>query len=136
MGCACGGTRAERQADRPVCVHCIRRTNQKLLVRVLISRDAKCVSHLQFLGMIQWALIASTPDMYRAAYGWVMFVTVTLWILTILLFFLILFSIHRHAYFISWTLMVGERQVFALLLVFFRLDTPYLLFYFFIFIPL
>ncbi|TNN00963.1 hypothetical protein fugu_012209 [Takifugu bimaculatus] len=38
------------------------------------------------LGMIHWALIASTPYVHAAAYGWVMFVAVTLWLLTIGLF--------------------------------------------------
>ncbi|TWW76300.1 Plasmolipin Plasma membrane proteolipid [Takifugu flavidus] len=47
------------------------------------------------LGMIHWALIASTPSVHTAAYGWVMFVAVTLWLLTIGLFVVGLFSINR-----------------------------------------
>lgn len=59
------------------------------------------------MGMIHWALIASTRDVHMAAYGWVMFVAVTLWLLTIALFFVSLFSINR-MFSISWVLVVGE----------------------------
>lgn len=59
------------------------------------------------MGMIHWALIASTPYMHTPAYGWVMFVAVTLWLLTIGLFFVSLFSINRMLS-IPWVLVVGE----------------------------
>uniref|UniRef100_A0A8D3D4S0 Plasmolipin n=1 Tax=Scophthalmus maximus TaxID=52904 RepID=A0A8D3D4S0_SCOMX len=42
------------------------------------------------LGLLHWALIASAPYTLVPAYGWVMFVAVTLWILTTILFFMIL----------------------------------------------
>lgn len=65
---------------------------------------------LQLLGMLHWALIASTLFVHTAAYGWVMFVAVTLWILTTLLFLLFLFSCHRHVSFIPWPLTVGKPR--------------------------
>ncbi|CAF98911.1 unnamed protein product [Tetraodon nigroviridis] len=61
---------------------------------------------LQLLGMIHWALIASTIFVHTSVYGWVMFVAVTLWILTTILFLLTLFSGHRHLAFIPWPLTV------------------------------
>lgn len=63
---------------------------------------------LQLLGMIHWALIASTIFVHTSVYGWVMFVAVTLWILTTILFLLTLFSGHRHLAFIPWPLTVGK----------------------------
>ncbi|KAM6937374.1 plasmolipin [Xenentodon cancila] len=58
------------------------------------------------LGLLQWALIASIRCTIMPAYGWVMFVAVTLWILTTVLFFVMLFSIHRQLAVIPWPLMV------------------------------
>ncbi|XP_070829231.1 plasmolipin [Chaetodon trifascialis] len=59
-----------------------------------------------FLGLLHWALIASTYYSILPAYGWVMFVAVTTWILTTVLFFMILFSAHRKFTFVPWLLMV------------------------------
>ncbi|XP_059192106.1 plasmolipin [Centropristis striata] len=47
------------------------------------------------LGLLHWALIASTPYHWIPAYNWVMFVAVTLWIFTIVLFCLFLFGQQR-----------------------------------------
>ncbi|KAI4825713.1 hypothetical protein KUCAC02_021384 [Chaenocephalus aceratus] len=58
------------------------------------------------LGLIHWALIASTPYTTIPAYGWVMFVAVTLWILTTILFLMILFSAQQEITFIPWPLTV------------------------------
>ncbi|XP_037538615.1 plasmolipin [Nematolebias whitei] len=58
------------------------------------------------LGLLHWALIASTPYRIEPAYGWVMFVAVTLWIITTILFFLILFNIQRLLAFVPWPLVV------------------------------
>lgn len=59
-----------------------------------------------FLGMIHWALIASTSYTGSPAYGWVLFVAITLWILTIVLFFMILFVVHRRLPSVPWPLTV------------------------------
>ncbi|XP_022605729.1 plasmolipin [Seriola dumerili] len=60
-----------------------------------------------FLGLLHWALIARTqPYTGAPAYGWVMFVAVTLWILTTILFFMILFSVQRKLTSVPWPLTV------------------------------
>ncbi|XP_061577282.1 plasmolipin [Cololabis saira] len=68
------------------------------------------------LGLLHWALIASTPYTVVPAYGWVMFVAVTLWLITTVVFFLILFSVHRQLAVIPWPLtMMVYNGVAALL---------------------
>ncbi|KAM8893204.1 plasmolipin-like [Spinachia spinachia] len=62
------------------------------------------------LGLIQWALIASAPYTLLAAFGWVMFVAVTLWILTTILFFLILFGGEQKLTFVPWRMVVGREE--------------------------
>ncbi|XP_039988130.1 plasmolipin [Xiphias gladius] len=59
-----------------------------------------------FLGLLQWALIASAPYTVVPAYGWVMFVAITLWILTTILFLMILFSAQRKLTAVPWPLTV------------------------------
>lgn len=59
-----------------------------------------------FLGLLQWALIASAPYTLLPAYGWVMFVAVTLWILTTILFFMTLFGAQQKVLIIPWPLTV------------------------------
>ncbi|KAM9807566.1 plasmolipin [Neosynchiropus ocellatus] len=58
------------------------------------------------LGLIHWALIVSTPATILAPYGWVLFVAITLWILTIALFFIILFGVYRMLPSVPWSLVV------------------------------
>ncbi|XP_028441964.1 plasmolipin isoform X2 [Perca flavescens] len=58
------------------------------------------------LGLLQWALIAGAPYTLLPVYGWVMFVAVTLWILTTILFFMILFGAQQKLTFIPWPLTV------------------------------
>lgn len=72
--------------------------------------DLYCPLLPQLLGMIHWALIASTFFVHAPAYGWVMFVAVTLWLLTTILFSLILFSCHTHLSFVPWPLTVGKKR--------------------------
>ncbi|XP_023137668.1 plasmolipin [Amphiprion ocellaris] len=55
-------------------------------------------------GLIQWALIASTPYTLESAYGWVMFVAVGLWITTIILFVVSLFGVQQKLTFVAWSL--------------------------------
>ncbi|XP_076588164.1 plasmolipin [Chaetodon auriga] len=59
-----------------------------------------------FLGLLHWALIASTVYAVLPAYGWVMFVAVTTWILTTILFFMILFGAPRKLTAVPWQLTV------------------------------
>ncbi|XP_044047968.1 plasmolipin [Siniperca chuatsi] len=59
-----------------------------------------------FLGLLQWALIASTHYTLVPANGWVMFVAVTLWILTTILFCMILFGAQRKLTTVPWPLTV------------------------------
>ncbi|XP_035521201.1 plasmolipin [Morone saxatilis] len=59
-----------------------------------------------FLGMLQWALIASAPYTALPAYGWVLFVAITLWILTTILFFMILFGAQQNLSAVPWPLTV------------------------------
>ncbi|KAM6946445.1 plasmolipin [Aplochiton taeniatus] len=58
------------------------------------------------LGLLQWALIASAPYQLLPAYGWVMFVAVTLWLLTMILFFMLLCGVHRRLSSVPWSLVV------------------------------
>ncbi|XP_060932015.1 plasmolipin [Limanda limanda] len=58
------------------------------------------------MGLLQWALIAATNYTYVPAYGWVMFVAVTLWILTTILFFMLLFGAQRKLSAVPWPLTV------------------------------
>ncbi|XP_013889449.1 plasmolipin [Austrofundulus limnaeus] len=58
------------------------------------------------LGFLHWVLVASTPYTLVPEYGWVMFVAVTLWIITTILFIVILFSVQRHLAFVPWPLTV------------------------------
>ncbi|XP_068595925.1 plasmolipin [Brachionichthys hirsutus] len=59
-----------------------------------------------FLGLLHWALIASTPYMKVPVYGWVIFVAVTMWIITTILFLMILFGVHRRLSFVPWPITV------------------------------
>lgn len=65
---------------------------------------------LQVLGLLVWALIADTPYHLYPAYGWVMFVAVFLWLVTIVVFILYLFQLHLKLYMVPWPLVVS-RQV-------------------------
>uniref|UniRef100_UPI0037E84736 plasmolipin isoform X2 n=1 Tax=Semicossyphus pulcher TaxID=241346 RepID=UPI0037E84736 len=68
------------------------------------------------LGLLHWALIASAPYTILPVYGWVMFVAVTLWILTTILFFMILFGVQQNLTFVPWPLTVmGYNSIAAVL---------------------
>lgn len=62
---------------------------------------------LQVLGLLVWALIADTPYHLYPAYGWVMFVAVFLWLVTIVFFILYLFQLHMKLYMVPWPLVVS-----------------------------
>ncbi|NXT25482.1 PLLP protein, partial [Syrrhaptes paradoxus] len=58
------------------------------------------------LGLLVWALIADTTYYLHAAYGWVMFVSIFLWILTVLFFVAYLLQLQLKFYMIPWPLVV------------------------------
>ncbi|XP_028814318.1 plasmolipin [Denticeps clupeoides] len=58
------------------------------------------------LGLLVWALIADTPYHLYAAYGWVMFVSVTLWLLTIILFLMLLFKVQQRVSGVPWPIVL------------------------------
>ncbi|KAM3920113.1 plasmolipin [Leptodactylus fuscus] len=68
------------------------------------------------LGLLVWALIADTHHYRVAAYGWVMFVAIFCWILTIILFILILLQLQRRIPVVPWPLTVFIYHVAATLL--------------------
>ncbi|CAN9498695.1 unnamed protein product [Ophioblennius macclurei] len=67
------------------------------------------------LGLLHWSLIASVPILL-SPFGWVLFVAVTTWILTIVLFLIILFGVHKRATSIPWALMVMVYHIVATVL--------------------
>ncbi|XP_040838047.1 plasmolipin [Ochotona curzoniae] len=58
------------------------------------------------LGLLVWALIADTPYHLYPAYGWVMFVAVFLWLVTIVFFILYLLQLHLKWYTVPWPLVL------------------------------
>lgn len=58
------------------------------------------------LGLLVWALIADTPYHLYPAYGWVMFVAVVLWLVTIVFFILYLFQLHMKLYMVPWPMLL------------------------------
>ncbi|XP_017546974.1 plasmolipin [Pygocentrus nattereri] len=56
------------------------------------------------LGLLVWALIASAAYQLVPAYGWVMFVSVTLWILSIVLFITLFLNIRQKLVSVPWPL--------------------------------
>ncbi|XP_040354035.1 plasmolipin isoform X1 [Herpailurus yagouaroundi] len=71
---------------------------------------------LQVLGLLVWALIADTPYHLYPAYGWVMFVAVFLWLVTIVFFILYLFQLHMKLYMVPWPLVLMIFNVGATVL--------------------
>ncbi|XP_028307465.1 plasmolipin [Gouania willdenowi] len=70
------------------------------------------------LGLLHWALIASTPHTKAPANGWVLFVAIMLWILTSILFLVILFGVQRRLTLIPWPMTVMGYQGVASVLYF------------------
>uniref|UniRef100_A0A8C0U673 Plasmolipin n=1 Tax=Cyanistes caeruleus TaxID=156563 RepID=A0A8C0U673_CYACU len=60
----------------------------------------------QVLGLLVWSLIAATTYHLHAAYGWVMFVSLFFWILTLLFFVTYLLQLHQKFYMIPWPLVL------------------------------
>ncbi|XP_026166889.1 plasmolipin [Mastacembelus armatus] len=68
------------------------------------------------LGLLHWALITSSPYTLVPVYGWVMFVAVTLWIITTILFLMILFGAQQKLNTVPWPLAVMVYHGIATLL--------------------
>ncbi|KAM9623962.1 plasmolipin [Morphnus guianensis] len=58
------------------------------------------------LGLLVWALIADTTYHLHAAYGWVMFVSIFFWIVTVLFFVTYLLQLQLRFYLIPWPLVL------------------------------
>ncbi|NWR57702.1 PLLP protein, partial [Bucorvus abyssinicus] len=58
------------------------------------------------LGLLVWALIANTTYHLHAAYGWVMFVSIFFWILTVLFFMTYLLQLQLRFHVIPWPLVL------------------------------
>lgn len=72
-----------------------------------LSSGRHCSALSQVLGLLVWALIADTPYHLYPAYGWVMFVAVFLWLVTIVFFILYLLQLHLKWYTVPWPLVVS-----------------------------
>ncbi|KAM5263706.1 plasmolipin [Ctenodactylus gundi] len=68
------------------------------------------------LGLLVWALIADTRFHLYPAYGWVMFVAVFLWLVTIVLFTIYLLQLHVKLYMVPWPLVLMIFNVAATVL--------------------
>ncbi|XP_028264609.1 plasmolipin isoform X2 [Parambassis ranga] len=68
------------------------------------------------LGLLHWALIASTPYTVAPAYGWVLFVAITLWLLTTILFFMHLCDTLSKVPAVPWPLTVMAYNGIATIL--------------------
>nr|XP_021135477.1 plasmolipin [Columba livia] len=60
----------------------------------------------QVLGLLVWALIADTTYYLHAAYAWVMFVSIFLWIVTVLFLVTYLLQLPLKFYVIPWPLVL------------------------------
>lgn len=72
---------------------------------------------LQVLGLLVWTLIAGTEYFLVPAFGWVMFVAVFYWVLTV--FFLIIYITMTYTRIpqVPWTTVVRKPGVFLLSIV-------------------
>ncbi|KAL4613680.1 plasmolipin-like isoform X2 [Arapaima gigas] len=58
------------------------------------------------LGLLVWALVSSTSYTRVPAYGWVMFVSITLWLLSVILLAILTLGIQQRFGFLPWQLLV------------------------------
>uniref|UniRef100_A0A7N4NLG8 Plasmolipin n=1 Tax=Sarcophilus harrisii TaxID=9305 RepID=A0A7N4NLG8_SARHA len=68
------------------------------------------------VGLLAWALIANTPYHYYSIYGWVMFVAVFLWLVTIIFFVIYVWQLHLKLYMVPWPLVLMIFNVSATVL--------------------
>ncbi|XP_043072494.1 plasmolipin isoform X2 [Puntigrus tetrazona] len=69
-----------------------------------------------FVGLLVWSLIASTGFTSVPAYGWVLFVSVTLWLLSIALFVVLLLRFYQNLPSVPWPLVLMVFYVVAAVL--------------------
>ncbi|XP_042600072.1 plasmolipin-like [Cyprinus carpio] len=69
-----------------------------------------------FVGLLVWSLIASTSYTLLPVYGWVMFVSVTLWLLSIALFVVLLLRFYQSLPSVPWPLVLMVFYVVAAVL--------------------
>lgn len=62
------------------------------------------------LGLLVWALIADTTYYLHAAYAWVMFVSIFLWIVTVLFLVTYLLQLPLKFHVIPWPLVVRSQE--------------------------
>uniref|UniRef100_A0A9L0TR76 Plasmolipin n=1 Tax=Equus caballus TaxID=9796 RepID=A0A9L0TR76_HORSE len=82
--------------------------------RSCVASDTR--AEWEVLGLLVWALIADTPYHLYPAYGWVMFVAVFLWLVTIVFFILYLFQLHMKLHMVPWPLVLMIFNVGATVL--------------------
>ncbi|XP_063802292.1 plasmolipin [Pseudophryne corroboree] len=68
------------------------------------------------LGLLVWALVADSRYGAVPAYGWVMFVAIFCWLMTIILFVTILLQLQRRIAVVPWPIVVLGYHVAATLL--------------------
>ncbi|KAG5273606.1 hypothetical protein AALO_G00153360 [Alosa alosa] len=81
--------------------------NIKMAVDVSFVRTIPAILMMAetVVGLLVWSLMASI-HIFHPAIGWVMFVSVTLWLLTIVLFCMLLFGVHHKLPSVPWPLAV------------------------------
>ncbi|KYO27038.1 plasmolipin [Alligator mississippiensis] len=75
-----------------------------------------CTNPANVFGLLVWALIADTYYQAYAAYGWVMFVSVFFWLVTVILFVMYLLQLHLKLYMIPWPIVLVIFNAAATLL--------------------
>ncbi|XP_053558068.1 plasmolipin [Bombina bombina] len=68
------------------------------------------------LGLLVWALIADTNYRQYSAYGWVMFVAIFCWLVTLILFVIYMLQLQRKMTIIPWPIVILGYHVAATLL--------------------
>ncbi|KAE8609131.1 hypothetical protein XENTR_v10011720 [Xenopus tropicalis] len=68
------------------------------------------------LGLLVWALIADSNHPATSAYGWVLFVSVTCWLVTLLVFVVFILHLQRKLAFVPWSLVLLIYHAAATLL--------------------
>uniref|UniRef100_A0A8D2KTJ6 Plasmolipin n=1 Tax=Varanus komodoensis TaxID=61221 RepID=A0A8D2KTJ6_VARKO len=71
---------------------------------------------VQVLGCLVWALIADTYYQPYPSYGWVMFVAIFFWLVTVILFGMYLFQLQMKLYMIPWPVVLVVFNVAATVL--------------------
>ena len=69
-----------------------------------------CFCVAQVLGCLVWALIADTYYQPYPSYGWVMFVAIFFWLVTVILFGMYLLRLQMKLYMIPWPIVVSTCE--------------------------